>query len=252
MITRLRGITKMTTKRKSCKMHALSTFQHMHDVWEECKHDDKNVELLMCKELVEARMGIPCDKGGLLAVHVQRALKRSVLPVSCVYLFSLGVVKNMREAFEIDDSVDNESYVCKYGMTKNLESRISEHTNDYGKMANVTLRLLVYAQLDATFVNEAEGDLRLFFSSMNMKLVTKGRNELVVVSAKQFKVVENQYKLIANTYTNRIERLQQKIQDLENEKEIQRLHLERANLSCALHNRIHELELQVAKLENGC
>lgn len=234
-------------KHKIPKNNFVLAIKNQHNVWEECKDDDKNAELLLCKEWVETQVGINNDKVGILAPHVERCMKKCAVPLSCVYLFSLGTVQKMRNNFSIPVEVCDDSHVCKYGMTKNLESRVYEHMSDYGKLENVNLRLATFAPIDPTFLSEAEGELRNFFNLLDMKLHTIGRNELVVVSEKQLKVVENQYRLIAHSYSSKVDELLTRVSTLENELRYKTLELDKAIEIMSLQARIHELELKVSK-----
>ena len=47
--------------------------------------------------------------------------------ICCVYLFAIGTVDDLRERFNIDESIDGKSLVCKYGRTKDFIKRIKKH-----------------------------------------------------------------------------------------------------------------------------
>lgn len=243
----LKTMSKVIAKHKIPKNNFVLAIKNQQNVWEECKDDNKDAELLLCKEWVETQVGINNDKIGILAPHVERCMKKCAVPISCVYLFTLGTVQKMRNNFAIPVEVNDTHFVCKYGMTKNLESRVSEHMSDYGKIENVTLRLTTFVPIDQSFLSDAEGDLRSFFNTLDMKLHTLGRNELVVIPEKQMKVVENQYRLIAQTYSSRVHDLNARVSMLESELRYKNLELDKAIEIMGLQGRIHELELQVSK-----
>jgi hypothetical protein len=53
--------------------------------------------------------------------------------IPCVYLFTLGYVKDLRESMQLGDVYDDD-IVAKYGFTKDLTRRIGEHIKKYGKI----------------------------------------------------------------------------------------------------------------------
>ena len=51
--------------------------------------------------------------------------------IPCIYVFSLGYVKELRNSMNIDKSIDDDNIVIKYGMTDNLLRCSSEHVKEY-------------------------------------------------------------------------------------------------------------------------
>lgn len=222
-----------------------------NDEWKECHDNDKDAEILLVKEYVDENfVGIETEKNGTLAIHAERCMKRCTTPISCIYLFSLGHVKNIRECLSISKEVNDELLVYKYGMTKNLAFRMKEHMNDYGKLNNVVVRLVLFSLVDPSLISNAEGDIRFFFNNTGMKLVVPGRNELIVCDNKQFKLIENQYRLISVDYSSKHTELFRRIADLEHDVQIKTLELEKCKIELSMQTRIHDLEINAIQLKS--
>ena len=84
----------------------------------------------------------------------------------CIYLLELGSVKNLKSTFNIPSDVNDNLIIYKYGFTDNMERRLLEHNNDYGKLKNVNINLTTFHIIDIKYTSEAENDLRHFFKNM--------------------------------------------------------------------------------------
>jgi hypothetical protein len=145
---------------------------------------------------------------------IREVFNKSSISVPCVYLFSLGKVKDLRDTFNISQDIDDESIVYKYGMTKDMDRRIKEHIADYGKMKNVEFKLELYSYIDVQYISNAEQDIRNLFNGLDMNLEVPGRSELVVIKKKHYNVVKTQYITINNMYAGHTKELQKKIEEL--------------------------------------
>ena len=135
----------------------------------------------------------------------------------CVYLFSLGKVKDLRESFDISSEVNDDLIVYKYGHTTNMVDRHAAHKNDYGKINNVVLTLVSFCYIDPRYTAQAENDIRLLFKETGLSLKIKGRNELVAFNDTALKLIKSQYKNVGQQYAGFTEVLQNKIIKLEND-----------------------------------
>ena len=135
----------------------------------------------------------------------------------CIYLLELGTVKNLRDTFNIQSNIDSMSNLCvyKYGFTDDLERRLIEHNNDYGKLKNVNIFLSIFNIIDVKYTSEAENDLRQFFKNLNKVLNIEGRKELIILNSEELKTVKREYKHIGNDYIGSTQGLQDKIKELE-------------------------------------
>ena len=194
----------------------------------------------------------------------------------CIYLLSLGKVKELRDTFNIPNDVNNSSRirledsstVYKYGFTDDLERRLREHTSDYGKMKNVDISLSLFHMVDNKYISKAETDVKHLFNVFDKSLnvestdetLNKKRKELVVLNDKEYKQITEHYKLIGLKYIGSTQFLQDKVQELQNEIkiinlnkeiEIQKLTNENEMLKREIQTniKIHELEKRTLELE---
>ena len=181
----------------------------------------------------------------------------------CIYLLSLGKVKDLRETFVIDGGVLDDSTVYKFGFTDDLERRLGEHQVKYGKLNNVNINLSCFHIVDVKYTSEAESEIRDFFNAFSKSLDIKGYNELVAFTSKEYKQITRQYKSIGEQYTGNTAGFKKEINDLN--KKIQDLHDEMKDLNHIIelkdrdllsNKRIYELEImnrdmQIKLLKNG-
>ena len=186
----------------------------------------------------------------------------------CIYLLSLGKVKDLRDTFNISNDINDTSTVYKYGFTEDLERRLREHTSEYGKMKNVDISLSIFHMVDTKYISKAENDVKHLFNVFDKSLnvestdetLNKKRKELVVLNDKEYKQITEHYKLIGIKYIGSTQYLQDKIQELQNEikiinlnkeLEIQKLTNENEMLKREIqtNNKIHDLEKKTLELE---
>lgn len=162
----------------------------------------------------------------LLGKSVKSAIdvfKTSCKSIPSIYLLTLGKVSKLRKSFNISKDIDDETILCKYGKTENLERRLIEHNNDYGKIEGVELRLKYYAFIDPEFITDAENQIKNFFVANNMKLEHLKRNELVLVNANLMKNTLKTYEFVYNSCSGFVKEINCKIKDLEQQLEIKDL-----------------------------
>jgi len=186
----------------------------------------------------------------------------------CIYLLSLGKVKDLRDTFNISNDINDISTVYKYGFTEDLERRLREHTSEYGKMKNVDISLSIFHMVDNKYMSKAENDVKHLFNVFDKSLnvdssnetLNKKRKELVVLNDKEYKQINEHYKLIGLKYIGSTQFLQDKVQELQNEIkiinlnkeiEVQKLTNENEMLKKEIQTsiKIHELEKRTLELE---
>jgi hypothetical protein len=192
----------------------------------------------------------------------------------CIYLISLGKVKDLRETFNISPEISDKMTVYKYGFTEDLERRLKEHNLDYGKMKNVNINLSVFHMIDAKYISKAENDISNLFETFGKKLIVneneltqQKRKELVFFDEKEYKQITEHYKLIGLKYIGSTQYLQDKVQELQNEIKILNLNreldvqklvnenellkkdLEKSYELFEAHKKIYELEKKTLELE---
>jgi hypothetical protein len=186
----------------------------------------------------------------------------------CIYLLSLGKVNDLRDTFNISNDINDTSTVYKYGFTEDLERRLREHTSEYGKMKNVDISLSLFHMVDNKYMSKAENDVKHLFNVFDKSLnvdstdetLNKKRKEIVVLNDKEYKQINEHYKLIGLKYIGSTQFLQDKVQELQNEIkiinlnkeiEVQKLTNENEILKREIqtNSKIHELEKKTLELE---
>ena len=167
---------------------------------------------------------------------------RNTLP--CVYFFTLGFVKDLRTSMKIDNKHLDDSVVAKYGFTKDLSRRTSEHMTKYNKIENVNLKCKYYSYIDPQYISKAETDIKDFMSIFNTKFNFDKEDELVIIPKELMKMVDRQYELIGKSYMGHISELITKIKDLNHQLEILNI-----NHQIELSKSNHQLEMLKKDLE---
>lgn len=137
---------------------------------------------------------------GVSTDTVKSMCSKSSASISCIYLFSLGTVQQLRLTFNIPSKYEDDMLLVKYGRTEDLERRTNEHEKDYGKIEGVELRLLKYTHIDSQYISDAECDINHFLTHSNSKYDFPNRSELAIISKDKLKQVEKEYEKIRKIY----------------------------------------------------
>jgi hypothetical protein len=123
------------------------------------------------------QMGTPEQKkdlaSKLLGVSISvisDVLKTSMSSISCIYLFTLGTVKDLRKSMNIDPKYTDDMIVCKYGNTNDLHRRTGEHKTTLGKIKKADLKLKYYSYVDTQLITKAENKLKKIIAPYNAEL----------------------------------------------------------------------------------
>ena len=84
---------------------------------------------------------------GTNAKIAENVLKSSTSTIPCVYFFTLGYVKDLREKMKIDNKYKDDQIVSKFGRTISIVRRIPEHETTFGKMADLKLKYYSFIDL---------------------------------------------------------------------------------------------------------
>lgn len=153
---------------------------------------------------------------GVSTKHIKNTLKLQSGNVSCIYLFTLGLVSDLRSSLNISTDFPNHFIVGKFGRSDDLLRRNGEHENDFGKFNGVNLRLKVYSCIDAKFLSQAENDIKSFVSSHNLKFNFDNRNELIILSPDTLDLLKNEFDKIRKIYAGDFNELIHNIEILTN------------------------------------
>ena len=163
---------------------------------------------------VEQKQCLTSNILGVSIKAVKEVFNKNVSTIPSIYLLNLNTVDKLRTTFNIPITYSNDMIVCKFGCTKNIESRIKEHQNTYGKINNVELNLLMFSYIDPQFIFDAETNIKDFLYQYLYKY--ESYNELVIINPKQLKQIKNQFDMIQNCYSGHIKELLLQMKELEN------------------------------------
>jgi hypothetical protein len=123
----------------------------------------------------------------------RNAIKCNTNKISCIYLLTLGYVKDLRKEMNISDNFSDEDIVCKYGFTDNLDRRLMEHKNNFSKIKNVDVKLKYYTFIDTNELSKAENNMKNIFNFNNSIIQYQDYKELVVLSIKNLDYIKEEY-----------------------------------------------------------
>jgi hypothetical protein len=124
---------------------------------------------------------------GVPVGDIRKALQTEMAYIACVYLFTIGLGKDLRKTMNISKKIPDDHIVCKYGKTGDLDRRTREHTLTYGKLKGATLCLLYNARIDERLISDAEADIKGMFQMGGNFIEYDNHSEIVVVSEKMLK-----------------------------------------------------------------
>jgi hypothetical protein len=140
---------------------------------------------------------------GVSTDEMKRCLKIATRELSCVYLLSLGKVKDLRKVFNISDNIGDNYIICKFGRGENLDRRLSEHECDYGKIEGVNISIIKYAYIDPEYIVEAETSVSHMFDITENKLSVDRRRELIFIKPKNIKFVQEYFESLQKRFIGR-------------------------------------------------
>lgn len=154
--------------------------------------------------LTETKKDVKYSKiAGCDVTYVNEVFKGAVNNFPCVYLFTLGKVKDLRQSMQIDNSFNDESIVIKYGMSDNLVGRMNQHVKTYGKYG-CKVSLKYYMIIDETYESSAENDVKKYFSSLNVLFSYDTHKELAILTIQQLIETKHKYIQLSELYSGRL------------------------------------------------
>jgi hypothetical protein len=182
------------------------------------------------KTLFTAQMGTKQQKEeltstilGVTPKAIREVFNKSAKSTPCVYLFTLGLVKDLRESMNIDIKYKDDDIVGKYGFSKELDRRNNEHEKKYGAIKGCDLRLKLYTLIDPQYISEGESDIRNCIDAFNLKLIYEKEDELIIITKKIMPHIENVYKMIGDKYSGHTQDLKNQLKEWIDKNEKQEL-----------------------------
>ena len=163
---------------------------------------------------IEQKQDLTSNILGVSIKAVKQVFNKNISTIPCIYLLNFNTVDKLRNTFNIPDTFNNDMIVCKFGCTKDIESRMKDHQSTYGKLNNVELNLLMFAYIDPQFIFEAETNIKDYLNQYLYKY--ESYNELIIINPKLIKNIKNQYDMIQNKYSGHIKELLLQMKELEN------------------------------------
>jgi hypothetical protein len=165
----------------------------------------------------EQKQKIVSDILGVGAKVVKEVFNCDTNTLPCVYLFTLGYVKDLRESMNIEVKYEDNFIVAKYGRTDNLSRRTKEHLSHYKKIKNSDLKLKHYCYIDPQYISSAENDIKNFIECLGLKFNYNSEEEIIIIpnDVKYLKLISEKFDHIGKKYSGHITELIMKIKDLE-------------------------------------
>jgi hypothetical protein len=164
----------------------------------------------------DQKIRMASDILGTDAKSVTEVFNKNSKSLPCVYLFTLGYVKDLRQSMSIDNNIDDNSIVAKYGFTKDLSRRTNEHMKKYGKITNCELKLKTYSYIDPQYMSNAESDIRSCMNALNIHMSYNSETELVTLNSSYMKIALTQFENISSKYMGHVSELITLLKDSEN------------------------------------
>jgi len=166
------------------------------------------------KTLFATQMGTHAQKQdvvanvlGISTTNVKAVFSKTAHNIPCIYLFSIGQVKDLRESLDLDDSYDDDDFMYKWGMTNNLKRRTKDHEKTYGEFEGANLELVLFGYIDPQYISEAETRLAHCFKAMNLVVEHETYEELAIIPKEQVKYIREQCEMISGMYMGHVKDL---------------------------------------------
>ena len=172
-----------------------------------------------------------CTKSAL------QTLNKSSGEISCIYLLTLGYVKDIRESFNIPSTIPDDYLLCKYGNSKELQRRLKDHNTNFGKIKGVNLKIKTFSVIGVDKIKNAEDDVKEYLKPIKEKCTIRNYSELFIIDKDTIENIVTQYERIKLFYSKDLDMIDKELKELirEHENEINVMKLK------------HESELQAEK-----
>ena len=224
----------------------------------------ENFQDWACEKLFTIQMGDDEDKIKLSSKMIGMDMKtlknllgtNSYDKTPCIYLFLISGANTLLST----DKYKENDIVCKFGFTKDLKQRFTDHQLHYTKLFNdkdLKLELITFGIIDIFNLSKAESRLKLLFE--DKKLEYGNEQELIILDKTKLNKIKEHYTMIQKVYIGSYQELydqinesKQQLKDKDNEiillKEIHSRELLEEKNKLILINK--EIELLNIKNEN--
>ena len=126
--------------------------------------------------LFTTKFGSKKDKqimaSGLLGFNMEmltNIINSHASPISCIYAFIIGTVRELRKRYNIQDNIPDDHLVIKLGRSATLNERKNDHIKTYGS----NIKLLIHERINTCHLIDAENDLKKELSSKMLRGIKK-------------------------------------------------------------------------------
>jgi hypothetical protein len=213
------------------------------------KFADWAVETLFTVQMgsVEQKQKLSKSLYGIPQTDIKRVLKTSAGAIPCVYVFYLGLVKDLRSEMNIDSSIPDDHWVIKYGRTKDLSSRSINHNKEYGSIDGVNIHLHKYCYVDTHKASKAEVRLKEYFVSENVSVTYKDYTEIFTFDPKNEKRLAREFHSIHLEFADEIKALNTMNELVKKDAEVTKAQMETKNAQ--METKIVEARMETKLLE---
>jgi len=162
--------------------------------------------------------------------------------IACVYLYSLGTVKQLRKSMGIGKEYSDDQIVYKYGCTNDLARRTREHATKYGALRGAHLELVYYGRIDTQHAFKAEAEIAAVFASHDLMFTYQGSKEIAIAPLSKLPALKKAYDAYTEIYQGRVKELDTAIEKVRSE-------MVTMEMSYQLKLKDAELELNAVKME---
>jgi hypothetical protein len=152
---------------------------------------------------------------GITPATLKELGKTNVTTMPCVYLFSIGTVKNLRKSMGLGKEYKDQDSVYKLGYTNNLPRRADDHDKNYGQIEGAAIKLVYHSYIDVRYIAEAEAVIKKIFTELGLRIKYEKYTELAVIPADRMSRVKEHYVTIGTMYMGCVKELTAKMVEMD-------------------------------------
>ena len=176
----------------------------------------------------------------------KQANSLSACDISCVYIFKIGNVADLRDKMTFSDKLSDKAAVYKWGRTKNLMNRYRQHNKTYGHLTpSGEVELVSWAFVPEALTSEAECKLKQFV--IQHKQLYKEHDELITIDHEQLQKVKKHMTEIGAKYSSVLDEKSEHFRDTLSQARL----LEERSLKLEAQLEASELKRKLLELENA-
>lgn len=147
-----------------------------------------------------------CSIAGYDIMDSMGVLNACTSDIPCVYLFTVGTVCDLRNIMSINTIYSNNSFVVKFGMTKNLRQRAMQHKKTFEAIDGCVLKLKYFALIKEEYIQKAEQEIKNKVKALNATFQYNTMTELGILTSKQLNDLESFYEALNKIYYFSVEK----------------------------------------------